>query len=83
MLTDEWLIEHKDILNDLVDTADTMGDAGPVLGTLVVISLSEEDYETFSQAPKTGDQEGFLRVLQAAQARFQRLGIAADEPATL
>lgn len=71
MLSNEWLTENADRINAVVDFAESMGDGAASLGTLIILSLSDEDYEIFQGS----DTLALADLLQRVERQFNEAGI--------
>lgn len=79
MLTDEFIAEHAERMNKILEFADERGDTGASLGTMVMLSLNDDDFEFVRDLGSEKNPARFKQIMRDSQARFQRFGVAPDD----
>lgn len=73
MITDEMLVAYKDRINDIVERADNTGDAAPTLGTVALLSLTDEQFAAITVDDV--DEDVLLNTLESTFRRLAAAGI--------
>jgi hypothetical protein len=75
MFTNEWLAENAERINAVLDHADEMGTGGASLGTLALVSLSDDEWTSYQNA--TTDEE-LQALFDVVIDRFAKAGVKVE-----
>jgi len=71
MLTDELIKENLDRINSLIRFAEAKGDDAPVVGTILILAMTDEEFENFLNPAFSTD------VVEVVATRLDALGVKA------
>jgi len=75
-LSTDFLEKNVDRVNAILDRADVMGDGVPVLGTLILLNLTDDEWDRFVSS--NADPSVIGTILADVEKRFRDAGVRID-----